>query len=184
MSLLHRDYQARDLDVTGRTLTLACVPFDTPTPVVDGDGDPYLEQFAHGAFRTVLRGINSIHLRLEHRQDGPPYAYGLTLREDPDFLIGQWRVADSSHGEQLLALVRDGQLRGVSVGFVPGTADGDNTWDDNVLTRRYVKAMPEVSLTPQPAYPDARVLELRHQQAPALAAAREREWWTWNALAR
>lgn len=177
--MLTHDFQVRDATITGRTLVLACVPFNTPAPVADADGDPYLEQFARGAFRHVVKAPHVVQLLHDHRP-GVGFGYARSLREDSAYLVGEWRVPKSEPGDQLVALVADEQLRGVSVGFEPGANAGDNVWQEGVLTRTYVRRMPEVSLTPAPVYADAKVMELRHKAAVDAARARERERWKWR----
>lgn len=177
--MLTHSFEVRDAEVKGRTVVLACVPYDTPAPVADANGDPYLEQFTRGAFRNVVKAPHVVQLLHDHRP-GVGFGYARSLREDPQYLVGEWRIPRSDPGDQLLALVGDEQLRGVSVGFVPGDHADDNQWVDNVLTRRYVRQMPEVSLTPAPVYADATVLEVRAQRDRARARARERERWLWR----
>jgi hypothetical protein len=63
--MLHRDYQLADLEVRGRTLVLACVPFDTPTWVADSDGE-YREVFRRGAFEHLTRDPGRTQLRYQH----------------------------------------------------------------------------------------------------------------------
>ena len=180
--MLTHEIRLRDAQIRGRDLTILAVPFDEPAPVLDPDGEPLLEQFARGAFAHLTSTPNRTALRYEHQQEGPPYAVGQMLREDPAGLVGQWRVADSPDGQRLLALVADQQVLGASIGFVPGDRRGDNQWIDGVLTRRYVKQLPEVSLTAAPAYQAAKVLELRSGRATVDERDRERARWRLRAL--
>lgn len=178
--MLQRDYRVRDVaERDGRTLELACVPFDAPAWVDDGDG-PYREVFRRGAFSHITRAANRVELRYAHRQDGAPYGFGMELREDADYLRGVFRVAPSEDGDRLLGLVRDDQLQGVSVGYLPGVDRDGGDADGPLVERVRVKRLAEVSLTPSPAYEDARVLALREaaedarRTAVAVEAARLR----------
>ena len=177
--MLTREFNLRDAEAAGdgRTLVLACVPYDTPTWVDDGDG-PYREGFRRGAFRHVVKAANRVELRYDHRQGPLPYGFGVDLVEDSTHLIGSFRVAPGDQGDQMLALVRDGQLAGVSIGFVPGS--GEDGADDGgaVLWRTTVKRLTEVSLTPAAAYTGADVLALRVGPPPRDAAASARGWIT------
>jgi HK97 family phage prohead protease len=182
--MLTRSFLLRDAEVggDGRSLILACVPFDRPALVDDGDG-PYREVFRRGAFAAVAPAANRIELRYGHRQDGPPYGFGLDLVEDPEHLIGRFRVAPGAQGDQVLALVNDGQLNGVSIGYLAGqsrdTADGDGP----LVERLRVKQLAEVSLIPSgtSAYVDARVLAVRGAAAPdPMIAARIRARALWS----
>jgi HK97 family phage prohead protease len=158
-----REWGLRDAAVKGRTLVLACVPFDTPTLVSDG-GDPYREEFAPGAFAHV--DATRTQLRYRHSTDlMDRLGSGLSLREDGGWLVGEFRVAGGVRGDHLIDLVRDGELRGVSIGFDPGVDEQRTDRDGQVVRRVRVKRMPEVSLVDQPAYPEAEVLAVRADQA-------------------
>ncbi len=168
--MLLRNYQASDATVgDGRTLHLACVPFDVEATVDDGDG-AYREVFRRGAFAHIVKAPNRTELRYQHRQDGLPYGFGATLTEDAHYLVGTFRVADTPQGEQLLGLVRDDQLGGVSIGFVPGS---DRTTGD-LVERVRVAQLVEVSLTPAATYGGAAVLAVRSQSVDLAAKERAR----------
>ena len=174
--MLTREFALRDAEVggDGRTLVLACVPFDVPAWVDDGDG-PYREGFRRGAFRSVCRAPNRVELRYAHRAGPLPYGFGMDLIEDPTHLVGSFRVAPGEQGDQVLALVRDGQLNGVSIGFQPGDDQPDA---DRVTWRTKVKRLLEVSLTPAPSYAETGVLAVREDEPPAVdRLAQERARW-------
>lgn len=182
--MLLRSYAAlRDAETTGdgRTLTLALVPFDVPAWVEDDEAvGPYRESFKRGAFTHVLRAPNRVELRYDHDRNGPPYGFGQSLREDADMLVGDFRVAPSAAGDQALALVNDGQLRGVSIGFFPGIDKPGRDADGPLIERVRVKKLAEVSLTTAGSYEDAGVLAVRAAAAANTLAdvERERLWWT------
>jgi HK97 family phage prohead protease len=164
-----RELVLRDAQVSGRTLVLACVPFDTPTWVSDG-GDPYREEFAPGAFAHV--DPSRTQLRYRHSPDLlDRLGSGVGLEEDGGWLVGRFRVAPGARGDHLIDLVGAGELRGVSIGFDPGVDQTRPDPDGDVVRRVRVKRMPEVSLVDQPAYKDAEVLAVR-----AGEAARRRLW--------
>jgi len=183
--MLQRDFLAlRDVVVggDGRTVVLACVPFDVPALVDDGDG-PYREVFRRGAFAQVVKAPNRVELRYAHQGGGAPYGFGLDLVEDPGYLLGSFRVAPSERGDQLLALVNDDQLAGVSIGYVAGHSQVGRDADGPITERLRVKRLPEVSLTPAPAYQgSAQVLAVREEvpvfpSVDAGALERERLYW-------
>jgi HK97 family phage prohead protease len=173
--------QLRDAEIKdeGRTLILACVPFDTPARVDDGEG-PYREVFRHGAFRSVASAPNRVELRYRHDQSGAPYGFGIALVEDSQYLLGHFRVAPSAAGDQLLSLVRDDQLGGVSIGYIAGQSREGADADGPLIERMRVKVLHEVSLTNAATYADAKVLALREQDmdSEARAIERERLFWT------
>jgi HK97 family phage prohead protease len=176
--LLTRDYDLRDAQVggDGRTLVLACVPFDAPAWVDDGNG-PYREAFQRGAFAHVVKAPNRVELRYRHRQAGVPYGFGVDLVEDEKYLLGSFRVAPGDQGDQLLALVADGQMRGVSIGFVAGSDRTITDADGPIVSRVRVKQLGEVSVLPTgtATWTEAEVLAVREAPDHALVAARERE---------
>ena len=183
--MLTRSYHLRDAEVggDGRSLILACVPFDTAAMVDDGRG-PYREVFRHGAFTHLVDAARRVELRYAHHQDGPPYGYGLDLIEDPGYLLGRFRVAPSAHGDQVLALVNDGQLSGVSIGYIAGQSNDTSDADGPLVERVRVKRLAEVSLVPvgTSSYDEAQVLAVRAhvEDAPdplLLARARARAAW-------
>lgn len=178
--MLRRDFRLRSAEVgDGRTLTLACVPFGVPAWVDDGAG-PYRESFVRGAFQHVVAAANRVELRYDHRQAGPPYGFGLDLAEGDDGLSGRFRVAPGEHGDQIISLVEDGQLPGVSIGFVPGRSRESRDDDGPLVERLRVKRLGEVSLTPAATWEEARVLAVRaesdgSERAVAAVSARLRE---------
>lgn len=179
--MFQRDYALRDAVIggDGRTVVLACVPFDREAMVDDGDG-PYREVFRRGAFAHLTGAARHTELRYAHRSSPADLlGFGVDLVEDPHYLLGSFRVSPSDGGDQMLALVRDGQLAGVSIGYVAGAHPGDNLErlddDGRIVERRRVKRLPEVSLTPAPAYLGAEVLALREQAPEVDPEAVERE---------
>jgi HK97 family phage prohead protease len=176
--LLERSFNLRDAEIggDGRTLILAIVPWDTPALVNDGEGE-YEERFVRGSFKHVAQAPNRVELRYNHRQDNLPYGYGQELIEDPSHLIGAFRIAPSEQGDQILALVRDEQLRGVSLGFIPGHSQETTTDGKRSVARLRVKQLPEVSLVTSPAYKDGRVLSLRSESVNVAERERERLYW-------
>lgn len=187
--LLTREFQIRDAELggDGRTLVLACVPFDREAVVDDGQG-PYREVFRRGAFEHLARAANRTELRYLHgREPSGVLGFAAGLVERDDYLEGAFRVAPSASGDQVMALVRDEQLRGVSIGFSQGAHPGDNRRADDpegglpLVERIRVRQLPHVALVPAGAYSGARVLAVR--EAPdvdAVAVARERARHAWQ----
>lgn len=188
--MLTREYQIRDAELggDGQTLVLACVPFDREAVVDDGDG-PYREVFRRGAFEHLARAANRTELRYLHGRDpSGVLGFASALAERGDYLEGTFRVAPSASGDQILALVRDEQLRGVSVGFSEGAHPGDNRRTEGevpLVERLRVRQLPHVALVPAGAYSDARVLAVREASDPDLlesARVRARHEWDLHKL--
>jgi len=189
--MLTREYQLRDATVSGdgRTLILACVPYDREAIVDDDDGNgPYREVFRRGAFDHLTRAANRTELRYLHGSAAADVlGFASELVETGDYLEGAFRVAPSASGDQILALVRDEQLRGVSIGYVAGEHDGDNRRADDpagglpLMERLRVRKLPHVALVPVGAYGGAGVLAVREAAAAdPLVAARVRERHAWD----
>lgn len=181
MTLLVRSFELDSVEVAadGRTVELACMPFDRPAVVNDGQGR-YREVFRRGAFRHVVAAPNRTALRWDH-DTGVPYGTGETLSEGPTHLVGTFRVTRSEASDRLLSLARSGDL-GVSVGYVPGRSR-DGIDDDGPLVERIlVKRLAEVSLTPTPMYADTGVLAVRSGLDDDVRAEVERARLHWRRL--
>jgi len=159
--VLTRAY-AVDLEIRedGRTLVGVAVPYGVETRI-----GSYTESFAAGAFANVDPA--AVPLTAMH-PDGPeqlPIGISTELREEVDGLHGAWRVSDTAFGNDVLTLVRDGALTGLSIGFVPGT----DRWtaDRTRVVRGPGAVLDHVALVRSPAYPDARVGAVRGAQADA-----------------
>lgn len=154
------------------------MPFDVPAGVDDGDGR-YREVFRRGAFEHVTAAPNRTELRYEHDQNGPPYGFATELVEEPEMLVGRFRVAPSDLGDMLVALVRDDQLTGVSVGFIPGTDRKGSDADGPLVERIRVKRLKEVSLVGSPVHPGAKVLAVRSATDldPGVVERETLYWW-------
>ena len=185
--MLTREYTIRDAELSGdgQTLVLACVPFDREAVVDDGEG-MYREVFRRGAFEHLTRAANRTELRYLHGRD-PSGVLGFAsgLVESGDYLEGTFRVAPSANGDQVLALVRDDQLRGVSVGYIPGDHASDNRRTEVVdglplVERMRVRQLPHVALVPVGAYQEAGVLAVREQSVDPLQQARVRARHAWD----
>lgn len=166
----------------GRTIVLTCVPYDTPTTVDDGNG-PYVEEFAHGAFRKAVKAPHRVELRYRHA-DGVGNLLGRAtdLVETPSALVGTFRAV-GPNGDQVLAMVADGLLTGASVGAMvhPNGTEVVTRGGHTITRRTLISRLMEVSLVPEPAYADAGVLAVREgvPDADTLRAVRERARWEW-----
>lgn len=148
-------------DASNRVVELVAVPYNTPAEVSDG-GPVYLEGFRPGAFADQLGtegAAGRVDLRWSHQNDLLAYlGRGVTAVEYPDHLRAVFKVFDSPVGDHALAMLRDTPDFGVSVGYRPlrsEQAEDGVVWRTQAMLR-------EVSLTPSPAYTDARVLAVRN----------------------
>src|SRR5829696_8802539 len=134
----------------------------------------YLETFRPGAFTDH----GPAPLTATHPRDAGtlPIGVSVELRDEPDGLHGIWRVSRTLLGDEVLELVRDGAVTGLSIGFVPVT---DRWSPDRSPVERVRAALDHVAVVRTPAYPDARIAALRAAEdriGPLLRLARLREF--------
>ena len=135
---------------------------------------PYLETFRPGAFADHAPApLTATHPR---SMDTLPIGVSVELRDEPDGLHGIWKISKTSLGDEVLELVRDGAVTGLSIGFIPVT---DRWTPDRSQVERVRAALDHVAVVRTPAYPDARIAALRAAQdraGPLLRLARLREF--------
>jgi HK97 family phage prohead protease len=149
----------------GRTIVGRAVPYGVETQI-----GSYLELFNPGAFAAVEPA--SVPLTAPHPKDGGELPIGVSLAytEHDDGLYGEWRVSETSFGDDVLALVRDGAVSGLSIGFVPDPAT--DVWKrERTRVERHHADLDHVAVVRSPAYADARIVALRGAR-PRLAIAR------------
>lgn len=149
---------ASDLSVEGRTIVGLAVPFERVSTVCDGPGQrPYKEAFRRGAFmRTIAERGDRVKAHVEHQDQRLPIGRAVHLEERANGLETHLRVSATSDGNDVLALVRDGVLSGLSIGFRPIRHS-----DEGGVKYRTEVALNEISVVDRPAYPDAQIESLR-----------------------
>lgn len=181
MTRLTRAFAAGDLQVRSdlRTITGTAVPFNSPTWVSDPFQRAYREQFAPGSFRRTIaeRGPERVKLLAAHNDKALPIGRASLLREDPGGLYAELRVSRTTAGDEVLELVADGALDGLSIGFEPVAEDSRSR---DVTTRTEVK-LREISVVTFPAYPSALIAGVRGADTPDPAA--ELLLWQWRLAA-
>ncbi len=164
------DLEIRGAD--GRTLCGIVAPFNQPAKIVDYDGQ-YIETIDRGAFdRTISeRGPARVKLLCQHDSKTLPIGRATTLRPEASGLYGELRVSETDLGEQVLTLVRDQALDGLSIGF----RTIRERWSPDRKLRHLLEIrLDEISVVNFPAYETARVLAVRSATQPNLLAARRR----------
>jgi HK97 family phage prohead protease len=149
----------------GRTIVGRAIPYG-----IEAQIGSYLELFRPGAFADV--DPSSVPLTAPHPKDGAELPIGVSLAysERPDGLYGEWRVSETTFGDDVLALVRDRAVSGLSVGFIPDPAS--DVWDaERTRVERHHAGLDHVAIVRSPAYADARIVALRGGR-PRLAIAR------------
>lgn len=157
----------------GRTLDVRIVPYNVPTRVADPpENIPYDEMWVEGAFDKQLNAANrvSVFVNVEHEQGiGGIVGRGSHLREVPgDGLHGTFRMLDHPDADKALQLVKDGDLTGVSLEFVPLKSVRENGIVKRMKARLVNIALvrPSGSTGGIQAYKDAGVLAVREQPLP------------------
>ncbi len=146
-------WEIRDDGGDGRTLVGVVVPYATPTNI-----GPYVEQFGVGSLRHMVGRAETVKLLAGHHAEQLPIGRAISLTESTTALTGEFRVSKTSLGDDVLALIRDGAVTGLSVGFVPI----DDAWSPDRRRVTRVRAdLVEVSVTAFPAYRDAQIAAVR-----------------------
>lgn len=153
-------------DGDGRTISGIAVPWNRPTRI----NDKLTEEFMVGAFDKQLKAPNRIPLAREHMPlGGQLIGRVVALRNDKKGLYVEARVAETSLGEETLALLREKALEHWSIGF----RDLQNLRTSSGVTQRVKAQMVELAIVLQGAYGDhAAVGAMRSDvERPGLEAA-------------
>ena len=135
----------------GRTVEGRIVPYGE-TVTLGGSQ----ESFARGVFADT--DPDSIVLLWQHATN-EPIGRMVALTEAADGAYARFRLADTTRARESLSLIRDGVIRGLSIGFEPGQTRKSGR------VREHIKArLAEVSLVTYPAYPTAGVLAVRQEE--------------------
>jgi HK97 family phage prohead protease len=148
-------------DGDGRTIAGTVVPYGE-TSKVGGYG--YVESFVPGAFAGTDPA--AVPLLAQHDRERLPIGIGVSLTDSSTGLDGEFRVSKTRFGDDVLELIRDGALTGLSIGFLP-MADGDHWSQDRTRVERHRAQLVEVSVVGFPAYDSARIASLRAALVPA-----------------
>lgn len=154
-SFEHRYIPLDDLEIraSAREITGVVVPFGAPTRIGD-----YLETFVRGAFtRTIAERGHRVKLLFSH-DPTRPLGKAVLLTEELRGLIGTFKVARTTAGDEALELASSGALDSLSVGFQPIR---DNWSKDRTLCDRLEVRLHEASLVAFPAYDGALVESVR-----------------------
>jgi HK97 family phage prohead protease len=142
-------------DVTGRRVSGVAAPYNMPT-LIQGWQKGYTETLTRGSF-DLARSTAPLHGG--HEAEMPVSAPG-RLWETDRGLFGEWQVSRTTAGDDLLVLIQDRAVNGLSVGF---TANPDlDVWnEDRSQVTRYGARLFHVAAVTTPAYAGAQVLSVR-----------------------
>ncbi len=132
------------------------------------------EVFTRGAF--VGTDPENLPLLATHDREQLPIGRAVELRDDPTAWWGAFKVSRTRLGDEVLELVNDRALTGLSVGFLP--VPGGDRWNTTHTRVERIRALAHhVGVVPWPAYPGARIEAVRAalvppEDAPLLTLAR------------
>jgi hypothetical protein len=160
--LICRALTYADLEIRGdgRSVYGVIVPFDRET-VVNGREGKFREVFRSGAFRQSINvGVSRVKLFVNHNhlRGKEPIGVATSLAEEPKQLVGEFRIANTTDGEEALQKIRDGVFDAFSIGFAD--VPGKSIRSKDLIERTEVK-LREVSVVSYPAYEDAAIAGIR-----------------------
>jgi HK97 family phage prohead protease/HK97 family phage major capsid protein len=142
-----RSLELRLENLEERTITGLAVPYGQDANI----GGMYTERFAPGA----IDSVEDVKLFYGHET---PIGVVVAGRDtDGGFEITA-KVSETSLGNDVLTLMRDGALNKFSVGFIPVSQEQEGS----TITRTKV-SLKEVSVVPFPAYAGASITEVREE---------------------
>jgi HK97 family phage prohead protease/HK97 family phage major capsid protein len=142
-----RSLELRLDNLEERTITGIAVPYGQDANI----GGVYNERFAPGAIDTV----EDVKLFYGHET---PIGVVVDGRETDGGYEITAKVSETSLGNDVLTLMRDGALNKFSVGFIPVSQEQEGS----TITRTKV-SLKEVSVVPFPAYAGASITEVREE---------------------
>lgn len=149
------ELELRD-DGDGRTLHGVLVPYGREVRV-----GSYVESFAFGAFADTDPA--AVPLLALHDHESLPVGRAMSLQETPAGLEGALRVSETRAGDEVLTLIRDRAVSGLSIGFTPI----QDRWNASRSKVERIKArLREVSVTPFPVYAEAQIAAVRSEEDP------------------
>ena len=141
-----RQIELRAKDDEQRIVEGIAVPYGVETNV-----GAYVERFAQNS---ISDDVSEVKLKFGH--EGLPIGKVVEGRNEEDGFYIRAKISETSQGNDVYTLIRDGVLNKFSVGFIPVESERDG----NVVVRNLV-SLKEVSVVEQPAYSDAQILAVR-----------------------
>jgi uncharacterized protein len=157
VTILTRSYIS-ELEVReGRLIAGVAVPYNIQIRV-----GQYLKTFRPGAFRDSDPANSPLTAMHPGSAAELPIGRAVDLVDDETGLHGVWHVSKTAWGDDVLELVRDGAVSGLSVGFIPG----DERWNkDRTAVERLSALLDHTAIVRVPAYNSARITALRAAEA-------------------
>lgn len=157
MDMLTREFAAQAQAAGDRLITGIAVPYEDEIEYMPG----WFETVARDAYNPDTNG--PIKLFWQHSD---VIGTVTDARNTPEGLEITARISETSLGNDVYALAKDGAIDRFSIGFIP--VNTDTSRDDNGATHAVHTAINirEVSLVPFPAYENAKVTDVRSAQDP------------------
>lgn len=158
-----------------RTIELIVMPYESET-LVHERNRTYREVVSRGAFDGIERRANTIRVNRDHdvrRLVGKAVNLHPSRQEG---LVAELRISKTDLGDETLTLADD-EVLDASAGFALLLDDngrvkqGAEVWENRSRRRLNHLWLGHIALVPEPAYADARVLAVRHQDVSAAANA-------------
>lgn len=146
MEIRHIELRAKNDEE--RIVEGIAVPYNVETNV-----GSYVERFAPNS---ISEDVSEVKLKFGH--EGLPIGKVIEGRNSEEGFVIRAMISETSQGNDVYTLIRDGVLNKFSVGFVPVESERDG----NVVVRNLV-SLKEVSVVEQPAYSDAEILAVREE---------------------
>jgi|SRR5215471_6961429 len=168
--------ELRDVDPTGRPGRYTFIEGNAVPYGVFADLGPFLEAHAPDSFAQSTRAGTGkgLPLLLFHDQRSFPIGKSEQWKHEGGFLRGVWRLNDAPRSQEAAQAAADGDLVGMSVGFVPMRSSVERCedwsgrdWNPELGPEhkdrwtREESRLVETSLTPAPVYQDAEVTRVR-----------------------
>lgn len=149
------EFKVTDLDWEGRTVEGYAAAFGN----IDLGGDV----IHRGAFaKTLVERGNKVRFLWQHDR-GEPIGKPVEMHEDDRGLFVKAIVSDTARGRDALALLRDGAISGLSIGYdaMPGATEFSKTPDGRTIRNLKELRLWEFSLVSMPMNEAATVLALK-----------------------
>ena len=158
MDMLTREYAAQAQAAGDRLITGIAVPYDDEIEYSPG----WFETVARDAFNPETNG--PIKLFWQHSD---VIGTVTEARNTPEGLEITARISETSLGNDVYALAKDGAIDRFSIGFIPIDTDTRRRDDNGAIHAVHTAInVREVSLVPFPAYENAKVTDVRAAQEP------------------
>ena len=155
-----------DVSFPDRTIELVVMPYEEETVVEHPQrpGVPVVEICSRGAYDGVERRANRVKVNRDHKDER---IIGRAVSLHPsrlEGLVAKLRIARTELGNETLELAADGCLD-ASAGFRPKRPDGIR-WETRSRCRLVKCFLGHIAMVGEGAYSGAKVLAVRHHDAP------------------